>query len=182
MKIVRLYINLLVLVIMLLMCVTSVSGAQNISSDVGAYYIEWSWNFTNASVYVDGVLIADNTNLGFYILSNLNPGEKHRVDVYDSANDTIYDSVDMTVMSPHQIFLIVFVIIICVCLGVLISAFPLVGFVPATGLMLYLIQNNFEGWLIIFVALLWILCLLFGAERLSKDFGKYWRDLKRKRK
>lgn len=151
------------------------------SADVGSTWISWGWSFDNATVYVDGTLVELDNDQGYYILSGLDGSSRHRIDVYD--NDDLvqhYFSEDTTLLSLPIIFLILGFIIGCLCLGLLMSYMPIFAFVPATGLFMYLMENNFEGWLILFVAFLWLACLLYGGERLGKEFRKTWRSLKQK--
>ena len=151
------------------------------SADVGSTWITWGWSFDNASVYVDGSLVTLDNDLCYYILSGLDESSRHRIDVYD--NDDLmqhYFSEDTTLLAMPTIFMIIGFVIVCICSGLIVPWFPLVGFIPATGLLSYLIENDFEGWLILFVGFLWIVCMIFSFERLSTRYRKVWRDLKRK--
>lgn len=170
--------------LVLLYCGVSVGSALSLpvaTEHVGSSWIAWGWNFDNATVYVDGTLINLDSDLGFYILSDLDGTSRHRIDVYD--NDDLmqhYFCETTTLMSIPVIFLIIGFVIACICLGVIIAYMPIVGFLPATGLLMYLIVNNFEGWLILFVAFLWLGCLIYGVERLGKSFSNALRGVKRK--
>lgn len=150
--------------------------------EYGETWIKWSWSFINATVHIDGVEVMTDNDLGYYLLSDLNANENHVIAVYDLDNDTFYHHQDTTsgYMSLSEIFLIIGFIIGCLCLGLIVPWFPFVSFILATSLLMYLIENNFEGGLILFVGFLWIACLVFGSERLSKAYGKIWRKTKRK--
>jgi hypothetical protein len=71
---------------LVLIILTGIASASNISATTGKTWIEWNWNQSlfnssyNVSVYVDGVFML-NTTLDYYILDNLNPDEQHRIDV-----------------------------------------------------------------------------------------------------
>ena len=163
--------------------VPDVTGTIN-PNEVGATWVRWDWNHTNVSVYVDGVLQEDDYNLEFFILTDLNPNERHRIDVVnlsgDGGNGTRHYWESKTHRSDSQIFLIIGFVIGCLCLGLIISYMPVIAFLPATGLLIYLIENNFEGWLILFVAFLWLACLIYGVERLAKSFRSALRGVNRK--
>lgn len=167
---------------LLLAGVVTVTGAELPDSSVeyGESWVKWSFPFVNASIYLDGKLVMDDNDLGYYLLYGVDAREKHVIDVYDLDNETFYYHESMTLMSFSHIFLVIGFIIGCVWLGLLAPYMPIVGFIPATGLLMYLIDNNFEGWLILFVAFLWLACLLYGFERLENKFGAAWRGIKRK--
>jgi hypothetical protein len=162
----------------------SLGAAQSLpipDVEVGSTWIHWTWGFDNATVYIDGSLVTLDNDIGYCLFAGLDSSSKHRVDVYD--NDNLmqhYTSESTTLWGMSTVFVIVGFVILCICLGLKMSLFPVIGFVLASGLLIYLIENDFEGWLILFVAFLWISCLLYGSARLSRDFGTYWRNLKRK--
>lgn len=149
--------------------------------DVGSSWVTWTWYFDNATVYVDGLLVSNDSDIGYYMLSGLDATSQHRIDVYDNdAGAAHYVSEVSTLLSMPVIFLIVAFVIVCLCLGLLMPYMPIFAFVPATGLLMYLMENNFDGWLILFVAFLWLACLVYGGERLGKEFNKTWRRIKQK--
>jgi len=74
---------------------TSACASPNITSTAGKTWIQWDWNSSlfnssyNISVYVDGVFVT-NTTLEYFILDDLNPDERHTIDVIgvDANNHT----------------------------------------------------------------------------------------------
>lgn len=54
---------------------------SDMCNETGDNYIKWVWTGSDVSVYVDGELKASNYNLEYWIASNLNPRERHRIDI-----------------------------------------------------------------------------------------------------
>ena len=87
----------LIIFLLFLLCIP-VAQALTIQNETGTTYINWTWGNISEpqSVYVDGILKINNgTSLGYYVLTNLQPNEEHRIDVYSNTtwlyNATKYD-------------------------------------------------------------------------------------------
>jgi len=79
-----------------------------IQNETGATWIVWSWASPldeNVSVYVDGVLQPVNTDLGFLMLTDLSPHERHRLDMINTSLGGIVSNTCTTHRSTLQILL-----------------------------------------------------------------------------
>ena len=73
----------------ILLLISSVSATDiPISSECGYSYISWNWTIEKpVSIYVDGHLVAENTSINNYIISDLPTEERHHIVIV--SNDTL---------------------------------------------------------------------------------------------
>jgi hypothetical protein len=152
------------ILLFLLNSLTPLCSAQ-LTNETGQTHIKWTWAFKNATIYLDGLLIAENTQTGHLIISDLNPYEEHVIQVIDLDNSTTY--VDFSRTKPKMLegntVLIFIVALVLFIVG--IFKYPLVLFM-ACALFFYggyiNVHNSLEGWIIISYYLMGIFSL-FGV-------------------
>jgi len=105
---------LLIPVLLMLLFVMPCSAApiENLTAEVGSTYINFTWEYNgtdSAAVYIDGILIG-NTSLNYYILSDLNPRENHRITLVNVSDPgDVYDSLTARTFYPPVLFYIILI-------------------------------------------------------------------------
>ena len=66
----------------------NVLASPEITNKTGETWIEWDWNFINTTVYVDGKLKINDSDIGYYLLSDLQSNEVHKITLIDNDNST----------------------------------------------------------------------------------------------
>jgi len=179
MKMKKSFVGLLAIFLILYLIPISTSAApiENLTAEVGSTYINFTWDFnetSSASIYIDGILIG-NTTLNYYILSDLNPRENHRITLVNNTNPSeIYGSLTARTFYPPVLFYIILIFaiaflilelllkneIIVLVLGVLSFILNILGFYLSFGyhfvVMAYLMLS------LAVVAFLWCFMAVFS--------------------
>ena len=90
----------------------SAAPIENLTAEVGSTYINFTWEYNetdSAAVYIDGILMG-NTSLNYYILSDLNPRENHRIALVNASDPgDVYDSLTARTFYPPVLFYIILI-------------------------------------------------------------------------
>jgi len=144
---------------------------KNISANISSNYIKWYWNFTNASLFIDGSLIISDTDIGYYILKT-NENEKHRIDVYDPQNSTLWYSEVTSYRSFLEYYLLMFIFMISmIILGYYISSIlPLLNIILFTSIITTILSEfPLNPFYIFFSSFLMIISVILSAFFLMEE-------------
>jgi len=145
-----------------------------ITNETGETWIKWSWDFDNATVYIDGVRMVNDSDIGYYILSDLQPNEVHTITVIDndlSPPNNKYTQETKTkpqMLIGNTIYLLIFAIVFIV-IGLKMPLFCLLGMSLAFYGGIVNLHATTEGWIIITYFLVGIFALFeMGMEFMEK--------------
>lgn len=140
----------------------------------GATWIQWNWATpldVNISVYVDGVLQDSGTSLGFFVLSDLKPNERHRLDL---VNGSVGGDSGSSVIVTHRsaLHLVVFFLFAFVLLlfGRWYCYISLLAVVWMSYVMREMITYDYAGMYMITSGFLMILSLAVFGEQFRKSY------------
>ena len=164
----------LALALCLVLFASPVLGAENITSGVGSYYIMWNWNGSvfgsDTVVSVDGSVVDLGDNVTFYILSNLNPGETHRIDIYNKTSFVFESSVNTTLKSLHQIFLIIGLVLVLMFCGQAYPYITLLAVVLMSYIMREVITLDYDSMYLILISFLFIVAIAVFGEQFRRRY------------
>lgn len=153
--------------------IVSASEIENLSAEVGTNFIKWTWNYnetTTVSIYIDGVKKINETELDYFILSDLNPREIHAIALVNVSNNSeIYAMDSQQTFYPPYIFaiLLTFMLIFLVITLFLQDSLKVIMFGTMSfvlGLFLYHMSYPYQYQLIAYpclafsvLAVIWIM-------------------------
>ena len=153
--------------------IASASEIENLSAEVGTNFIKWTWNYnetTTVSIYIDGVKKINETELDYFILSDLNPREIHAIALVNVSNNSeIYAMDSQQTFYPPYIFaiLLTFMLIFLVITLFLQDSLKVIMFGTMSfvlGLFLYRMSYPYQYQLIAYpclafsvLAVIWIM-------------------------
>jgi len=124
---------LLGLVVLFLLFTPVYAGVENLTAEVGSYYIDWTWNYTNNTtsclVWIDGSFETE-TSLNSFVLNNLNPRELHRIALINATNTSeVYATSEARTYYPPFIFYLLLILAIGFLIMTLIISEPLTSII-----------------------------------------------------
>jgi len=153
--------------------IVSASEIENLSAEVGTNFIKWTWNYnetTTVSIYIDGIKKVNETELDYFILSDLNPREIHAIALVNVSNNSeIYAMDSQQTFYPPYIFaiLLTFMLIFLVITLFLQDSLKVIMFGTMSfvlGLFLYHMSYPYQYQLIAYpclafsvLAVIWIM-------------------------
>jgi len=151
----------------------SLGSAQGaITNETGETWIKWSWDFDNATVYVDGLLIVNDSDIGYYVLSDLCTNEKHTITLID--NDILPPNqfkqevkTKPQMLVGNTIYLLIFAIVFIV-IGMKMPLFCLLGMTLAFYGGIVNANATTEGWIVITYFLVGFFALIEMAMELME--------------
>ena len=132
----------------------SIEDYLNLKCDIGVHWIRWVWEsdaYGTAHIYIDGVLVDENTARSMYLLNDLNADEKHTLTI-QKHNFTSREAT-LTAKTLPNSMLIYILILISVALTLTLTLIPPSYAVPILGVF---------GWAID----VYLLTQLIGREML----------------
>jgi len=179
---------------MMMAGIATATPIDNLSvSDYGSNFITWEWDFNESSttaIFIDGVKKVNETSLGYFTLSNLNPCESHTITLVNTTNASdIYAMNSQQTFYPPYIFaiLLIFMLIFLILSlslqdSVKVIIFGTMSFV--LGLFLYRMSYPYQYSLIAYpclafsvLAVIWVMIAtisLFSKTASSES----WEDEK----
>ena len=149
----------------------NVLAFPEITNKTGETWIEWDWNFINTTVYVDGKLKINDSDIGYYLLSDLQSNEVHKITLIDNDNSTTLEQETKTkpkMLVGNTVYLIIFAIVFIV-IGLKMPLFCLLGVILAFYGGIINANATTEGWIIITYFLVGIFALVeFSMELMEK--------------
>jgi len=156
---------------LLCLLLISVCGAVqiDINNQTEKHYIIWTWeNYTSpVNVYIDGLLIVENTSQQVFILDDLNTEEIHYIYL---ENLNITDTGEQYTSTEHDIFTYTTSFffglwVICLLISMRFPIFAIVGLIPAILFNIDLLKYSTDALVNVFAGLFIPLTLvIFGIE------------------
>jgi len=151
----------------------SLSSAQGaLTNECGETWIKWSWDFDNTTVYVDGLLVVNDSDIGYYVLSDLRANEKHTITLVD--NDILppnqFEQEAETkpqMLVGNTIYLLIFAIVFII-IGMKMPLFCLLGMTLAFYGGIVNANATTEGWIVITYFLVGFFALIEMAMELME--------------
>lgn len=104
--------GILIIAIICMITPAYASEIENLTAEVGSYYIKWSWDYntsSNCSIWINGKFETD-TSLDSFTLTNLNPRENHNIVLINTTNSSeIYTTSAARTFYPPLLFYLIFV-------------------------------------------------------------------------
>lgn len=119
--------------------------------------IKWEWNFTDAVVWIDGELVDRDNDLGYYLLGSLDKNEKHRLEVFDIKNETLWYGEAKTNHSESYLFLIIFTSLLFIVLGLKFTLSPFLALLTGFYLLQLAIYEQQDGFFMLIAGLIMVL-------------------------
>jgi len=169
----KIFVFLLVIISIFMLPIVSASEIENLSAEVGTNFIKWTWDYnetTTVSIYIDGIKKVNETELDYFILSDLNPREIHAIALVNVSNNSeIYAMDSQQTFYPPYIFaiLLTFMLIFLVITLFLQDSLKVIMFGTMSfvlGLFLYHMSYPYQYQLIAYpclafsvLAVIWIM-------------------------
>jgi len=167
--------NYLFALIALIFLVSVASGAEIIiTNETGNTWIKWEWQYNAPhDIYIDGKLLAKNTSVEHWILSDINPEEKHSILVVDGEN-TGYSEVSTLPLIPMRTDTVIFIVVALalIVVGALTGGwiFTIMAVFPATvALYQYLTYYN-DVLMLLFVGFVWVASFGVGITQYRSGY------------
>lgn len=130
-------------------------------NEEGATWVKWTWDYELVDVYIDGVLVQEDNDVGFYIYNGLEPTTRYRIDVLDIANGTRYYWESTTDHSDSWVFLLLGIGLGLSFLGLINIFFGLPGvLVLLYGMVTVLSEREEEALLCLIMAFAWVFSII----------------------
>jgi hypothetical protein len=156
--------------IVLVLLVGCASGS-GISYEVGITWIEWTWDFQNATVYLDGELVTLDSDQGLYLISGLAPNERHVLSVLDTDNLTPHNCAATTKYDYNPLVLL-FIVMAFVFAGRIHIIFPVIAMIPAFSLMLQMSAYSADVGEVALAGFLFLAVLVHVGDAILKEVKK----------
>ena len=190
-KFIGLFLVILGIISIFVLPITSASEIENLSAEVGTNFIKWTWNYnetSTATIYIDGMKKVNETELDYFILSDLNPREMHSIVLTNTSNNSdIYAMDSQQTFYPPYIFAILLTFMLVFLMVTLfiqdslkVIMFGTISFV--LGLFLYRLSYPYQYELIAYpclafsvLAVIWVMIATINLFSKTASSGS-WED------
>lgn len=168
--------NYLFALIAMIFLVSSVAGAEIIiTNETGSTWIKWEWQYNIPhNIYIDGNMVAENTTIEHWILTDINPEEKHSIMVVNGS-DTGYMETTTLSLIPMQTDTMIYIAmaIILIVIGALTGGwiFTLMAVFPATIAFYQYLTYYSDPLMLIFVGFVWVASFGVGISQYRSGFN-----------
>lgn len=190
-KFIGLFLVILGIISIFVLPITSASEIENLSAEVGTNFIKWTWNYnetSTATIYIDGMKKVNETELDYFILSDLNPREMHSIVLANTSNNSdIYAMDSQQTFYPPYIFaiLLTFMLIFLVITLFIQDSLKVIMFGTMSfvlGLFLYHMSYPYQYELIAYpclafsvLAVIWVMIATINLFSKTASSGS-WED------
>ncbi len=156
--------------IALICLISAVSGAEIIiANESGNTWVEWQWQYeTPKDIYIDGKLVAENTTTEQWILTDINPEEKHSIKLVDGENIGYSETTTLS-LTPFKLTtgILIAIALILIIVGGLTGGwiFTLMAVFPATIALYEYLTYYTDPLMMVFVGFVWVASFGIGVKQ-----------------